>query len=262
MLRKTLLATTALVVCAPLARAASDRITPKDNPALAKMLSHAAQMAKGVTAIVHMNARGGRPVHNIAPDLASAIFSNYSKYPNAQFISWYGGFTAFNSSTCNSSSHGFHSCLRHTVENALAFTPAATVTTSKVTVPVFSFYHSAQYQVDIHSSLDGLPGAVIARSKKFTAGENPLCCTSATVPIKANLVGGTQYFLGVTGVCCNSYGGWDMEDTDPSGAAIDYVLNRETGTYGTTANQHHFFTNSASWLASTYYPETGAVVLK
>jgi len=128
---------------------------------------------------------------------------------------------------------------------------------------VFSFIPSAEYEVDIYSSVGGLPGNVIATSTKFTASDTSLCCTaSRMVTIKANLVAGTHYFIGVTGVCCNANGGWTMEDVEMSGAAVDYWHFKEILTYGTPNGRHGSTSYSSPWHASTNLPETGAVILK
>jgi len=203
MSRKTLVVTTALVLCTSLAYADQKGVTPKSGKAMAKAsrmfaVGHA---VTGIPVTVGTSKRSSLPVHNSTPSLANAIFSNYANDANARFTSWYG-YEAANFSSCISESH-FHSCLHFAGDNAFAFTPAATVTSRKVTVPVFSFYPSALYEVDIYSSVGGLPGNVVAHSKKFTASDTALCCTaSRTVAMKANLVAGTQYFIGV--VCASN----------------------------------------------------------
>src|SRR5215472_12736157 len=139
----------------------------EDALAWAQLPTPAADGVKGLPDIVHTSARGSWPVHNVAPNLVSAILSNYSRDANAQFISWYG-YYAENYSYCLSCSY-YISNVHVIADNAFAFTPATSATTKKVMVPLFSFDPSGEYQVDIYSSVGGLPGAVIARSKKFTA---------------------------------------------------------------------------------------------
>ena len=266
MFQKTLLATTALVLCALGAHAGQNGIIPKSHAALAKMLSRAAHVLSGAPAIVINTGRDSRPVQNIAPNLENAIFSNYNHDANAQFISWYG-YRVENSVTCYGGC-SYNSTVHVTADNAFGFTPAASVTTKKVTVAVWSLYSpSAEYQVDIYSGVGGLPGSVIARSKPFTASDVSVCCTSSrTVAIKANLVAGKQYFIGVVGTLDGggiAFGGWMMEDTDFSGAAVDYFHFRESISYYDT--QHHTYqtyTYSSPWHASLYLPVTGAAVLK
>ena len=262
MSRKTLLTTTALVLYASFACAAQKGVVPKNNPALARMPGHAGPVVNRAPVAVIETRRSSRPIHNTPQNLENAIFSNYAKDANAQFISWYG-LEAANYSSCISESH-FHSCIHFIGDNALPFTPAASGTSKNITVPVFSYYPSAEYRVDIYSSVGGLPGSVIATSKKFTASDSALCCTaSRTVAIKASLVAGKQYFIGV--VCANSPcdGGWEMEDTDMSGAGVDYWHYKETYTFcGVGKHPTFTCTPSSPWHASTYYPETGAVVLK
>jgi hypothetical protein len=256
MLRKTLLVTTALVVCAALAYAGQTDVVPKATKATAKVFR---LIQVGIPVTATTSKRGTHPAHNVAPHLESTIFSNYSKDANAQFISWYG-YTAANELSCPGSCSN-HSYVHFTGDNAFAFTSTATVTTKKVKVALFSYYPRAQYEVNIYSSVGGLPGNVIATSKTFSASDTSLCCTaSRTVAIKANLVAGKQYFIGVVGTLNggNAYGGWALEDTDFSGAAVDYWHYKETVSYG-TGNQS---TYSSPWHASTALPATGAAVIK
>src|SRR5690348_1673876 len=137
--RTTWVVTTALVLCNSLAYADQWSVPPKSGKAMSKAsrvftVGHA---AKGIPVTIGTSRRSVPPVHNSPPNLANAIFSNYAKDANAQFISWYG-YEAANFSSCISESH-FHSCLHFAGDNAFAFVPATTVTSKKVTVPVFSF---------------------------------------------------------------------------------------------------------------------------
>src|SRR5437870_3728254 len=263
MLRKTLLATTALVLGASLAYAGQKGVMPKNSKLQAKMLSHAAHVVNHAPVIVQTSQRGSHPAHNNPPNLAVATFTNYAKYANGQFISWYG-YTAANESSCYTSG-AYYSCFSFVGDNALSFTPAATVTTKKVTVPLFSFYSTADYAVNIYSSSGGLPGAVLATSKTFSDSDTSLCCTaSRTVAIKAKLTGGTQYFLGVVGTqqSGNAYGGWDMEEKVQDGSVSDYWHYNEKLRYGYTTTTGYNKAYSSPWHASTYIPTTGAVILK
>jgi hypothetical protein len=173
------------------------------------------------------------------------------------------GYATSNYSTSSLPRCSAYSHCHITRENAFSFTPATSVTSREVTVPLFSSNPSAQYEVNIYSSVGGLPGNVLAHSKKFTASDTALCCTaSRTVTIKANLIAGRQYFIGVSGVCCNADGGWEFEDTNLSGAAVDYWHQRGTYTYSNGTGKHTY-TSSSPWHASTYHlPTTGAVILK
>src|SRR5437588_8035524 len=149
MLRKTLLVTTALVLCASLACAGQKGAMPKDSKAMAKAfrLVQVGHAVNGIPVTVTTSKGGTHPVHNVAPHLDSPIFSNYAKYANGQFVSWYG-YTAANYSYSYSCSGTCYFAL--VGDNAFAFTPAATVTSKKVTVPLFSNYPSALYEVDIY----------------------------------------------------------------------------------------------------------------
>jgi len=262
MLRKTLLVTTALVLGASVAYAGQKHFSLTNSKAAQKLLTigHPGSMVKGLSSGVVTSARGTKPVHNVTPHLDSAVFSNFSKSANGQYISWYG-FRAEAASSCYTSSI-YHSCIQVHADNALAFTPAASVTTKKTTVAMFSYFPSATYAVNIYSDAAGLPGATLATSKTFSDSDTGLCCTAVrTVGIKANLTAGTTYFLGLVGSSAGSNGGWNMEDTNLSGSAVDYYHYKEhlTYNYGTGTHSTNY---SSPWHASTYYPETGVASLK
>jgi hypothetical protein len=263
MLRKTLLITTALVFGASVAYAGHKNINLTNSKAVQKLLAigHTGNMAKGVPAMVITSKRGTHPVHNVAPHFDSAIFSNFSKNANAQFISWYG-YRAENASSCYTSSI-YHSCFSLQADNALAFKSGVTATTKKTSVAMFSFSPSATYAVNVYSDAGGLPGAVLATSHTLTDSDTSLCCTAArTVAIHANLTAGTTYFLGLVGSSVGSNGGWNMEDTDITGASVDYYHFKEHITYGTVSGPTYSSNYSSPWHASTYLPEVGVASLK
>jgi len=265
MLRKTLLVTTALVVGASVAYAGHQKFNLNNSKAAQKILSigKVGSMAKGLPGMVITTKRGAHPVHNtLPPHMTSAVFTNFDgDDANAQYVSWYG-YRAEASSGCWSYSI-YHSCFNVQGDNALKFTSAVTKTTKKASVAMFSFYPSAQYQVKVYSDAGGLPGAVLATSKKFSDSDTSLCCTAIrTVAIAAPVTAGTTYFLGVVGASTPSNGGWNMEDTDFSGAAVDYYHFKQhiTYTYGTAS--HGTSNYSSPWHASYYLPTTGVASLK
>jgi hypothetical protein len=55
-------------------------------------------------------------------------------------------------------------------------------------------------------------------------------------------------------------GGWNLEDTDMSGAAVDYYHFGATPTWTSLCGSGS--PCSSPWHASKYYPETGAAILK
>lgn len=262
MLRKTLLVTTALVLATSVAYAGQKGYNPSQAKGLQKNLAigHPGQVVKGIPSTMITTHRGAAP-HNAPPHLEAAKFSNFSKYANAQYVSWYG-YRAENISSCYTISSHYFSCYQVAADNALSFTAGVTATTKKAETSLFSFYSSAQYAVNIYSDAGGLPGAVLATSKSFSDSDTSLCCTALrSVALKANLVAGTTYFAGVVGKCCNSDGGWNMENIDFSGAAQDYFHYKEHATYNYGSGTHT--TNySSPWHASSYLPTTGALVLK
>jgi hypothetical protein len=261
MLRKTLLVTTALVAGASVAYAGHHNFNLNNSRAAQKILAigHVGSMAKGLPAMVVTTKRGSQPVHNtLPPHMTLPVFSNFDgDDANAQYVSWYG-YRAEASSGCWSYSV-YHSCFQVNADNALAFTSPVTKTTKKTSVAMFSFYPSAQYAVNVYSDAGGLPGAVLATSKTFSDSDTSLCCTAIrTVAIHAPVVAGTTYFLGVVGASSPSNGGWNFENTDFSGASVDYYHFYEhyTITNGTTGSF------SSPWHASTYFPVSGVASLK
>jgi hypothetical protein len=264
MLRKTLLVTTALVMSASVAYANHKSVVASRTEShLAKFLSvgKVGHMVHGQPVTALTSNRGDRPIHNNTPHLEAAKFSNWGKAANAQYVSWYG-YTAVAASSCFSGSSYFE-CFKEQANNALAFTSGVTASTKTAEIALFSFYPSAQYQVDLYSSSGGLPGAVLGHSKSTSDSDTSLCCTAArTVKMTTPLTAGTPYFLGV--VCASNPcdGGWNMENTDFSGASVDYFHFNESGSYSFSGSGVHTFHFSSPWHASTYLPTTGAIVLK
>jgi hypothetical protein len=117
----------------------------------------------------------------------------------------------------------------------------------------------------------GQPGKAIATTSATTLSNTSVCCAGART---VKFVSGRHalpkgnYFAAVE--CANSpcSGGWNMEDVDMTGAAVDYwhIWEHETSIglassscpSGTGCHTRSY-TYSSPWHPSTYYPEAGAV---
>ena len=265
MFRKTLLATTALVLGASVAFAMHVKSPIHQVPYKPVNFGTAGHVVRGHAVNFSIgNTKHRPPVHNIASHWTpGGVYSNFSKDKNAEFVSWYG-FRAENSAF--SSFFSSHDFFRDdfTANNAVKFSGAGGL--KKATFAGFSFEAStAEYKAEILSATaSGLPGASLAATSSTTMSDSALCCQSArTVKFTsgAKTLNNGTYFATV--VCANSPcdGGWAMEDTDFTGATVDYYHYNETETYnfGTGTHSYHF---SSPWHASSYYPTAGAIVVK
>ena len=265
MVRKTLLATTALVLGTSVAFAMHVNTPIHKIPATkAVNFGMAGHVVHGQAVNFSIgNTRSLPPVHNNKlPSMGATVFNNFSKDANAMFISWYG-FRVENSDISSVfSSHDFFK-LKIVANNAIPFTTSGGALKT-MSFGGFAYQPSAAlFEGQILSSVGGLPGSAVASTKKTTESDSPLCCQSLrTVKFKggATLPAGSYF---ATVVCANSPcdGGWAMEDTDFSGATVDYYHFNETETYnfGTGTHTSHF---SSPWHASTYYPTAGAALIK
>lgn len=256
MLRRTLGATTALVLCASLAYAGEKASQANGLLGLMQRKHGLPMRADGrIVAAMAVGRAGGPISRNVLPDVANATFNNFSRYANAQFISWYGFVTEglFN---------GDCSCIcsAFTASNAIPITgTGATVT--KIKVPITSLTGpSTEFNVGIYSATaSGLPGSHELAGGLTTASDTKYCCTAVrSVKVNITLNAGKKYFLEVT---CeyvqDCSGGWDMEDTDFSGTAQDYF--RYKLVQHSCVSNH---TSSSPWHLSTTYPGQPAAIIK
>jgi hypothetical protein len=262
MLQKTLLTTSALVLCVSIAFAgqktnqSGDRISlPDRNPGLPVRMDHR------IPAVVAIGHTGAGPVRiNISDWVPGATFNNFSKDKNAEFLSWYA-FATVNYSNGYSGDCSYYGSSM-TASNAIPITGrGATVT--KIKVPLVSLSGSqTKFNVGIYSATaSGLPGSTELAGGSTTASDTNYCCTAVrSVDVNITLKAGQNYFLEVTCKTDNCKGGWDMEDTDLSGKAQDYfryISRRWCGN-----NRSHHATSSSPWHLSTQYPEQGAAIVK
>jgi hypothetical protein len=257
MLRKTLLATTALVLGGSLAFAAHQNGTPSSRTLSRIGVDHANATM--------LNTKGTHQgvVHNTSHYVPGAIFSNFSKDANAEFVSWYG-FTAVNSSYNFYASHSSHEKFTEVGFNAEPFTGTGKAPAS-ATVPGFAYASTYQFEVQILASAGGLPGASVAHTQAFSWGDTSDCCTGAVTAKFKNapkLTKGTTYFAAVACASAPCDGGWNMENTDFSGAAgPDYWHIKLYETYNFHYGHTYTYSDSSPWHASTSIPATGAIVI-
>jgi len=177
MVRKTLLATTALVlgtsvafamhVNAPIHKAPST-MGPKFG--IPGHVVHGIPVNLGIG-----NTKNLPPVrNNKLPSMTTALYSNFSKSANALFISWYG-FTFANSSFSSYYSANDFFKYRFVGNNAVGFSTSGGSAKS-MSFGGFTYYSTAEIQGEILSSSGGLPGAVVAKTKFTTESDNALCC--------------------------------------------------------------------------------------
>ena len=265
MVRKTLLATTALVLGTTVAFAMHvNAPIHKAPPLRAPNYGNPGHVVHGVPVNLAIgNTKNLPPVrNNKLPSMTSALFSNFSKYANALFLSWYG-FTFENSAF--SSYYSSHDWFRFkaVANNAIPFSTSGGSAKS-MSFGGFTYYSTAEIQGEILSSSGGLPGNVVAKTKLTTESDNGLCCQSLR---KVGFKGGAitlpagNYFASVVCGKAPCYGGWAMEDIDFSGATVDYWHFKDTETYnfGTGTHTSHY---SSPWHASTSIPSAGAVLIK
>jgi hypothetical protein len=258
MVRKTLLATTALVLGATVAFAAHHQSGKMSSKGLSRMgvdhVGAAMLNTKGTNKGVHNNGS------HVVP--GKTIFSNFSKDTNAEYISWYG-FTAVSSTSGEYISHSYHYKFSEIGNNAEAFTGTGKAPKS-AEIPGFGYASTDMFEAEIYTSSGGLPGASVATTSATTWSDNSDCCTSVrTVNFSGapKLGKGKTYFVGVKCASAPCDGGWNMEDTDMSGATVDFWHIKEYETYNFDYGQTYTYSFSSPWHASTIYPEAGAIVI-
>jgi len=264
MFRNTLLATTALVLGASVANAGTVH-----HGIMANSKNHPKFLNLGVPG--HMGAHGlfpialgtghtdTKPVHNNVLHAPKAKNTNFSSSPNGQWISWYG-YNAIGISECEEISSNYHYCDTETGNNAIPVTLAKEVKKATITIPLFSETGSSTvYDAGVYSSVSGLPGGPVAVGTITGASDNEYCCTNARTTGNLGNIKAGSYFVELSCPAGSTYceGGWDMEDTDFSGATVDYwhVVEKYSTVYYSTVYKT---TISSPWHASTYYPTAGA----
>jgi len=257
MVRKTLLATTALVLGASLAFAAQH-----NDKAFSKLPARFQPANQHASLVINKSANHGVVHNNKSHWTPGSVFSNFSKDANAEFVSWYG-YTALNSSYSYYSTSTYHYKVTDKSNNATPFTGSGKLKT--MTFAGFAYSANDEFQGQILSATSsGLPGAALATTSATTFSDTADCCTSArTVKFTsgAKSLPSGNYFASVE--CANSpcYGGWAMENVDFTGAAVDYYhyYEKETYNYGSGT---HTSVYSSPWHESTEFPTNGAVIVK
>lgn len=254
MLQKLLLST-ALVFCASTAFAGQTTSQTRDRISVLQEKFGLPVAHHHILAAMPVGKAGGLSGLKVLPDVANAIFNNFSKDANARFVSWYGFVTkGLFSGDCSCT------CSAFTASNAIPITgTGATVT--KIKVPLTSLTGpSTEFNVGIYSATaSGLPGSHELAGGFTTASDTKDCCTAVrSVNVNITLSAGQKYFLEVSCAYVDDCsGGWDMEDTDFSGTAQDYFRYKLVQ-YSCTHTQ----VASSPWHLSTYYPAEPAAIIK
>jgi hypothetical protein len=157
-----------------------------------------------------------------APNDGAPIINFFSKMPNAPFVSWSGQLAG-----C-----AFGGCY----QDAIAFTPAISTTSKKVTLGLMAWSaNSYTYQADvsIYNDAGGVPGSALATKTVTAAPKFGPCCTLITARLEVPLTAGTQYWIVVGPHTSTDATIWAAQ-------AVDYV------------NQYKLATNDGvSWTAFT-----------
>jgi hypothetical protein len=257
MFRKFLMTTTALVMGSAVAFAAHERGVPSPRIHPRYVPGHVS-----ATLLIGKAANRGAVHNNTSHWIPGAIFNNFSKDKNAEFVSWYGLAAAISTYSHYQSSQSW-SKVSEWQWNATPFTGTGKAP-KKMSFAGIGFASSYKFKgVILSATASGLPGNVVASTSSTTFSHTQLCCTAArTVKFHGApvLTSGKKYFAAVE--CANApcVGFWNVEDTDFSGAAADYERYgvRETYNFGTG-------TRTFSYSASTGSPFTagnGALIIK
>lgn len=221
MLKKTLLATSALVFSSSVSFAASDR-TPPSRPDLPDGTVVVRSIDGIPITVVLPSGNDKRPTQSF-PDVLpvrhkGATFSNLSKDRNAQFLSWYGfQVSSYFYSSCSSQNCDFSSS--YTREAIPIVGAGKAVTTIRVPNA------GGKFTVSLYTnSVSNTPGTPIA-SATATGLSSGYCCTQlVTVSIASpKLKSGTPYWIVEQGAVDKENGKnevtWLSEDTDYTGDA-------------------------------------------
>jgi hypothetical protein len=259
MLRNTLAATTALVLCVATAHAGratdppSDRILPRFTKTGAPGVAAHDLPATVLTGRrIGDAARGSTPLYG--PEVT---FSNLSKDKNAEYISWYA-YTMFNSEYSYYQSSHFHYKEVRFAFNAAPFTGAGKKV-DKIGAPIYATDPGSVFDLEIYSATaSGFPRGEIAGG---SAGANDGGLTWVNVNIFLNA--GQEYFFAVrcwvNRIPCA--GGWDLEDANFTGSAHDYEYAHQYETYNFGTGTYTY-SGSTSWISLNAIPASGAFVIK
>jgi hypothetical protein len=191
------------------------------------------------------------PSHITLPDISAdaglkTIGGNLSDYPHGTFFCCFG----------NTIAQGPPSFL-FTYWVAIAFTPTADATVTRVEVPVGTYNTKViDFLVNLDEDASGVPGKSLKTWHAKAPNVYGSCCTldvvndKAGIPVKA----GTQYWVAVT---TNSksdfFGGWPFNSTDMRAHLIAGYCKGDTKYCGTTDN--------GKWVAGNAIPTVAFAVL-
>jgi hypothetical protein len=190
-----------------------------------------------------------------APHEHGVTFSNLSKDKNAEFISWYA-FTIIDSSYSFYVSASSHEKFSETGFNAAPFLGKGRKA-KKIGAPIFSYASDYEFNLGIYSAIDGLPGNELA-------GGSALANDMGLTWVKVNIFldAGQEYFFAVRCASAPCVGGWDVENINFTGSAVDYWHVKLYETYNFHYGHTYTYSDSSPWHSSTSIPATGAFVIK
>lgn len=257
MFRTSLLATTALVVGAASTFAAHERGTPDPRIPPGLVRGHVT-----ATVLLKRPANGAVVHNNTSHWVPGAIFNDFNRDRNAEFVSWYGLATSRSESSHYQSSHSW---FRYSEWN-WGWTPVTGNGTvpKKMTFAGYANSSTAEFKGAILSATaTGIPGNVIASTSSTRMSDTSLCCTGArTVKFHGApvLTSGKEYIVAVG--CANApcAGAWNFEDTDFSGAAYSGWRRGGHETYNMGSGTHTYSYSSS--YGSPYIPAAGAMIIK
>lgn len=143
-----------------------------------------------------------------APDdlMSSKIFNNIGyKYPKGLYFCCYGGTIS-----------GPNSQLGFQVWQAVAFTPGASTTVTKIRVGLGYFSGANSVNIGLYSDSGGVPGTSLYAKDVSGMPNGGSCCVTMTIKPNIAVTAGTQYWV-VVSTDSNSntlFGFWPFNSTD------------------------------------------------
>jgi hypothetical protein len=255
---KTLLTTTALVLCVSTAFAGQKVSQPSDRiPLWNNRLGLPLHLDHGIPRQFMIERTYGEAggKDGVPFDARGATFSNLSDEANARFLTTYG-YTLIDTQSCYYHSQSSHYCASEIANNAIPFTGAGKKV-AEISVPVF-FPSGSEFSVGIYSATaSGLPGSEIVGASAVAngSGKGGCCWQLTNVPITPTKLNARQkYFLEVRcpPASTTCMGGWLPEDSDFKHSQHDYwhVEEKETYNFGTGT---HTYSVSSPWQLSTAF---------
>jgi hypothetical protein len=263
--RRTILATTALVLCVGTAYAGRETGRPSDRIVPRWMnLGVPLHVVNGFPVMVMRGEPDVAPVFkNGPPRYRHAIFDNIDwESKNEKWLKYYG-FTILSSTSGEYVSHSYHYKFSETGNNAFPFYGtgkiAKEIGVALASETDASTGSSIEVNIGIYSATaSSLPGNEIAGSSATTTTTGKWPLTWAKVDVK--LIAGQEYFLEVSCAAGESDcdGAWD----ESVYAGTDYWHVKEYETYNFDYGKTYTYSYSSPWHETTAINSEGAAVIK